>query len=85
MCIRDSNPTVAGILAALVLSINTIIPFFINLFSAETALRMENSVELISVYGVAIGSLIVFAIVGILFAINLPLRIQKYREKSTTE
>ena len=46
---------------------------------------MENSVELISVYGVAIGSLIVFAIVGALFAINLPLRIQKYREKTSSE
>ncbi|MBJ23376.1 MAG: hypothetical protein CMB64_01780 [Euryarchaeota archaeon] len=79
------NPTVAAILAALVLSINTIIPFFINWFSSETALRMENSVELISVYGVAIGSLIVFAIVGLLFAINLPLRIQKYRENNNSE
>ncbi len=79
------NPTVAAILAALVLSINTIIPFFISWFSSETAFRMENSVELISVYGVAIGSLIVFAIVGALFAINLPLRIQKYREKTSSE
>ncbi len=79
------NPTIAAILAALVLSINTIIPFFVNWFSAETALRMKNSVELISVYGVAIGTLIVFAIVGGLFAINLPLRLQKYREKSTSE
>ena len=75
------NPIVAGILATLVLSINTIIPYFIGWFSSETALRLENSVELISVYGVAIGSLVVFGIVGLLFAINLPLRIQKYREK----
>ena len=79
------NPTIAAILAALVLSVNTIIPFFVNWFSAETALRMKHSVELISVYGVAIGTLIVFAIVGGLFAINLPLRLQKYREKVSSE
>lgn len=74
------NPLVAGLLAFLVLSVNTILPIFIRPFSEVTALRMEESVELISVYGVALGSLIVFIIVGAVFAANLPVRIQRWRE-----
>ena len=45
------NPLIAGPLAMLVLSVNTILPAFISLFSEQTAIRMEESVELISVYG----------------------------------
>ena len=74
------NPVIAAVAAILVLSVNRIIPFFVGLFSAETALRMENSLELISVYGVAIGTLLVFLVVGSLFAMNLPLRLQRMRE-----
>lgn len=74
------NPLVAGTLAFIVLSVNTILPIFIRPFSEVSALRMEESVELISVYGVALGSLIVFMIVGSVFAANIPMRIQKYRE-----
>jgi hypothetical protein len=74
------NPVIAGSLAAAVLSINTIIPAVVRLFSSETAVRMEESVELISVYGVALGSLFVFLLVGLMFAINLPHRLQKWRE-----
>ena len=74
------TPLIAGGLAASVLSINTIIPAFVGLFSSETATRMEESVELISVYGVALGSLFVFLMVGLMFAVNLPLRLQRWRE-----
>jgi hypothetical protein len=74
------NPIIAGGLAFVVLSVNQILPMFIRPFSAETALRMEASVELISVYGVALGSLIVFLLVGAVFAANIPLRVQRWRE-----
>jgi hypothetical protein len=74
------NPIIAGTLAFIVLSANTILPLFVRPFSEVSALRMEQSVELISVYGVALGSLIVFMIVGSVFAANIPMRIQKYRE-----
>ena len=74
------NPLVAGGLAFVVLSVNTILPTFVRPFSAETALRLEASVELISVYGVALGSLIVFLVVGAVFAANIPLRVQRWRE-----
>ena len=74
------NPLIAGSLAMLVLSVNTILPAFISLFSEQTALRMEESVELISVYGVALGTLFVFLIVGALFALDLPTHLQSWRE-----
>ena len=74
------NPLIAGRLAMLVLSVNTILPAFISLFSEQTALRMEESVELISVYGVALGTLFVFLVVGALFALDLPTHLQSWRE-----
>jgi hypothetical protein len=74
------NPLIAGILAMLVLSANSILPAFVGLFSEQTALRMEESVELISVYGVALGTLVVFLIVGGLFALDLPTHLQSWRE-----
>ena len=58
------NPIVAGSLAMLVLSVNTILPAIVSLFSEQTALRMEESVELISVYGVALGTLFVFIVLS---------------------
>ena len=67
------NPIIAGGLALLVLSVNTILPALVSLFSEQTALRMEESVELISVYGVALGTLFVFLVVGGLFALDLSL------------
>ena len=79
------NPAVAAVAAILVLSVNTIIPFFVGLFSDEIALRMENSLELISVYGVAIGTLLVFVVVGSLFVVNLPMRLQKLRENAGSD
>ncbi|MCH1422372.1 MAG: hypothetical protein L7U62_02630 [Candidatus Poseidoniaceae archaeon] len=75
------NPIIATILATVVLSANTILPFFVGIFSSDTALRMEESVELISVYGVALGTFFVFSVVGGLFALNLPTHLQSYREK----
>ena len=75
------NPISAAILAIIVLSANTILPFIVGIFSSDTATRMEESVELISVYGVALGTLFVFCVVGGLFALNLPNHLQKFREK----
>ena len=74
------NPIIAGGLAVLVLSVNTILPALVSLFSEQTALRMEESVELISVYGVALGTLFVFLVVGGLFALDLPTHLQSWRE-----
>ena len=75
------NPIIATILATIVLSANTILPFFVGIFSKDTALRMEESVELISEYGVALGTFFVFSVVGGLFALNLPTHLQSFREK----
>lgn len=75
------NPIIATILATIVLSANSILPFFVGIFSKDTATRMEESVELISVYGVALGTFFVFSVVGGLFALNLPTHLQRYREK----
>ena len=75
------NPLIATVLATIVLSANTILPFFVGIFSEDTALRMEESVELISVYGVALGTFFVFCVVGGLFALNLPTHLQSFREK----
>ncbi|RJU83108.1 MAG: hypothetical protein DWC09_00570 [Candidatus Poseidoniales archaeon] len=75
------NPIIATVLATIVLSANSILPFFVGIFSKDTATRMEESVELISVYGVALGTFFVFSVVGGLFALNLPTHLQSYREK----
>ena len=75
------NPISAAFLAIVVLSANTILPLFVGIFSSDTATRMEESVELISVYGVALGTFFVFCVVGGLFALNLPNHLQKFREK----
>ena len=74
------NPLIAGTLALMVLSVNTILPAIVSLFSEQMAKRMEESVELISVYGVALGTLFVFIIIGALFALDLPTHIQSWRE-----
>ena len=74
------NPVVSVVLATLVLSANKILPFIVGLLNSETALRMEESVELTSVYGVALGTLFVFIVTGALFMLNLPGAVQKWRE-----
>ncbi len=75
------NPIIATLLAWFVLSANTILPRIVGIFSSDTSLRMEESVELTSVYGVALGTLFVFITVGILFGLNLPTHLQRFREK----
>ena len=76
------NPIISIVLATLVLSANTILPLLVGFFSEETATRMQESVELTSVYGVALGTLFVFIVVGALFAFDLPGFIQSKRENS---
>lgn len=76
------TPLIAGTVAFLTLFINVIIPWFIRVIDDTAARRMSESVELTSVYGVALGTMLVFLVVAGMFAINLPLRIQQFREKS---
>jgi hypothetical protein len=77
------NPILATILAMIVLNANKILPLIVSIFSEDVAMRMEESVELISVYGVALGTLFVFLVVGGLFALNLPTHLQNYRENKS--
>lgn len=76
------TPAVAGLVALLTLMINLIIPGFVGLFDEVAAHRLRESVELTSVYGVALGTVMVFTIIAAMFAINLPLRIQQMQEKN---
>ena len=76
------TPIIATVVALATLMINVIIPWFFGIFDPETAERLSQSVELTSVYGVALGTMIVFLIVASLFAANIPLRIQQWREKA---
>ena len=76
------TPVVAGLVALLTLMINLIIPAFVGLFDDVAAHRLRESVELTSVYGVALGTVMVFTIIAAMFAINLPLRIQQMQEKN---
>ena len=75
------NPILATLLAWFVLSANTILPWIVGIFSGDTATRMRESVELTSVYGVALGTMFVFITVGILFGLNLPTHLQRFRER----
>ena len=54
----------------------------LGILSEDTATPLRESVELGSVYGVALGTLFVFLVVGGLFALDLPAYIQKRREAS---
>ena len=74
------TPVIAIFVASGTLLINVIIPWFIDFFDHETSVRLAQSVELTSVYGVALGTMFVFLLVAVLFAANIPLRIQKWRE-----
>ncbi len=77
------TPAVAGLVALLTLMINLIIPAFVGLFDDVAAHRLRESVELTSVYGVALGTVMVFTIIAAMFAINLPLRIQQMQERNS--
>ena len=74
------TPVIAAFVASATLLINVIIPWFFEFFDKETSVRLSQSVELTSVYGVALGTMFVFILVAILFAANIPLRIHKWRE-----
>ena len=76
------TPLIAGTVAFMTLFVNVIIPLFIGILDQTSAARMEESLELTSVYGVALGTMIVFLIVAGMFAVNLPLRIQQFRENT---
>jgi len=76
------TPIIAAFVASATLLINVIIPWFFEGFDKETAVRLSQSVELTSVYGVALGTMFVFLLVAALFAANIPLRIQKWRESA---
>jgi len=74
------TPAVAAVVATLTLFINFFIPLFVRILDPVAANRLEESVELTSVYGVALGTILVFIVIASMFAINLPLRIQQYLE-----
>ena len=74
------TPAVAAIVATITLFINFIVPLFIRILDPVAANRLEESVELTSVYGVALGTILVFLIIASMFSINLPLRFQQYLE-----
>jgi hypothetical protein len=76
------TPIVAGTVALITLLVNLIVPAMVAIFDPIAAVRMAESVELTSVYGVALGTMIVFLFVAGMFGINLPLRIQQFRERT---
>ncbi len=75
------TPIVAGAVALITLLVNLIVPAIVRMFDPIAALRLGESVELTSVYGVALGTMIVFLIVAGMFGLNMPLRIQQFRER----
>ena len=75
-------PAIAGTVALMTLLINLIIPAIVGIFDDVSALRLKESVELTSVYGVALGTVIVFVVIAAMFAVNLPLRVQQMRERN---
>ena len=77
------TPAVAALVATLTLFINFFAPLFVGIFDSVAASRLEESVELTSVYGVALGTILVFIVIAGMFAINLPLRIQQYLESQS--
>ena len=77
------TPAVAALVATMTLFINFFVPLFVGIFDSVAASRLEESVELTSVYGVALGTILVFIVIAGMFAINLPLRIQQYLESQS--
>ena len=75
-----TTPIIAAILALITLLINVILPAFVGFFDEVASNRLSESVELTSVYGVALGTAMVFGIIAISFSRNLPARIQKFQE-----
>ena len=78
------TPVVAGSVALVTLMINLIIPSIVGLLGSDAAAdRLAESVELTSVYGVALGTAVVFMIVASAFAVNLPVRLAQMRENGS--
>jgi len=77
------TPVIAASVAGLTLLINLIIPALVGIFDDVAALRLRESVELTSVYGVALGTVMVFTVIAAMFAVNLPLRIQQMQERNS--
>ena len=78
------TPIVAGLVALVTLMINLIIPSIVGLLGSDAAAdRLAESVELTSVYGVALGTAVVFMIVASAFAVNLPVRLAQMRENGS--
>jgi len=78
------TPVVAGLVALVTLMINLIIPSIVGLLGSDAAAdRLAESVELTSVYGVALGTAVVFMIVASAFAVNLPVRLAQMRENGS--
>ncbi|MAE39277.1 MAG: hypothetical protein CL969_06640 [Euryarchaeota archaeon] len=74
------TPLIAAAVATITLLFKDVISGAVGIFSEITALRLEESVELESVYGVALGTMIVFLLVAVVFVADLPGRYQKMRE-----
>ena len=74
------TPLIAAAVATITLLFKDVISGAVGIFSKITALRLEESVELESVYGVALGTMIVFLLVAVVFIADLPGRYQKMRE-----
>lgn len=74
------TPAIAGGVAIVTLLFKDVISGVVGIFSEVSALRLEESVELESVYGVALGTMIVFLLVAVVFVSDLPGRYQKMRE-----
>jgi hypothetical protein len=53
----------------------------VGIFDSEAAERLRESVELTSVYGVALGTAVVFLIIAAAFGANIPKRVAQMREK----
>jgi len=78
------TPLIAAAVATITLLFKDVIAGVVGIFSEITALRLEESVELESVYGVALGTMIVFLLVAVVFVADLPGRYQKMREGVTS-
>jgi len=74
------TPLIAAAVATVTLLFKDVIAGVVGVFSEITALRLEESVELESVYGVALGTMIVFLLVAVVFVADIPGRYQKMRE-----
>ena len=78
------TPLIAAGVATITLLFKDVISGVVGIFSKITALRLEESVELESVYGVALGTMIVFLLVAVVFVADIPGRYQKMREGTSS-